>query len=190
MEADWEVEIGGGAHVIDALWPGFVDLCGNPERVVEVRETVPFPALGDALVRINATGSPVWTSKCDVWNVDEFDPDELDAPAESALGAKACYVDLLPRNDGQWPAVAEATEWCRKLCLRIREVPLRCARADLIVREAVVSVEKMGLGVTAYVTACGSDLEDAAWRLGSALAALADSIAPKAPPAAGASKLQ
>ena len=26
MEADWEVEIGGGAPVIDALWPGFVDL--------------------------------------------------------------------------------------------------------------------------------------------------------------------
>ena len=25
MEADWEVEVGGGAAVIEALWEGFVD---------------------------------------------------------------------------------------------------------------------------------------------------------------------
>jgi hypothetical protein len=26
LEADWEFEVGGDAPVIDALWPGFVDL--------------------------------------------------------------------------------------------------------------------------------------------------------------------
>ena len=30
MEADWEVEIGGGAPVIDACWDGYVDLRFNP----------------------------------------------------------------------------------------------------------------------------------------------------------------
>jgi hypothetical protein len=30
MEADWEFEVGGDAPVIDALWPGFVDLRLSP----------------------------------------------------------------------------------------------------------------------------------------------------------------
>ena len=38
MEADWEVEVGGGAPVIEADWPGFVDLRGEPERVNEMEE--------------------------------------------------------------------------------------------------------------------------------------------------------
>ena len=32
MEADWEVEVGGGAPVIEAFWPGFVDLRGGRQH--------------------------------------------------------------------------------------------------------------------------------------------------------------
>ncbi len=32
MEADWEFEVGGDAPVIEAHWPGFVDLRQNPEQ--------------------------------------------------------------------------------------------------------------------------------------------------------------
>ena len=46
MEADWEVEVGGGAPVIEALWPGFVDLRSNPERSGEIDGGCEFPALG------------------------------------------------------------------------------------------------------------------------------------------------
>ena len=35
MEADWEFEVGGDAPVIEARWPGFVDLRRNPERAME-----------------------------------------------------------------------------------------------------------------------------------------------------------
>jgi len=45
MEADWEVEIGRGAPVIDALWEGFVDLSMTPERINEIEEARDFPPL-------------------------------------------------------------------------------------------------------------------------------------------------
>ncbi len=47
MEADWEVEIGGedgdSAPIIDALWPGFIDLRRFPDRVAEITEAAGFP---------------------------------------------------------------------------------------------------------------------------------------------------
>lgn len=190
MEADWEVEIGGGAPVIDALWSGFMDLRLSPERAAEMEEAVRFPALAEMLIRLNADTSPIWTSKCDVWQATEFDPDELDAPRESSRHATACYIDLLPTSDGQWSTHDAATEWCRKLCLQIRAIPLRCARVDLIVREAVVSADKNAFGVTAYLTGCGRTEGDADRMLSAAMAVLADSVLPAAPSAVRASKLQ
>src|ERR1035441_9921794 len=46
-----------------------------------------------------STCCPVWTSKSDIWKIDTadrqaFDPDELDAPAESVSEALSCYIDL------------------------------------------------------------------------------------------------
>jgi len=67
MEADWEVEIGGGAPIIDACWDGLVHLQTAPERAAELPEAADLPRLAEALVRLNAPRSPVWTSKCDVW---------------------------------------------------------------------------------------------------------------------------
>ena len=67
MEADWEIEIGGGAPIIEAHWSGLVDLRVNPERARLLPEAQQLPALCHALVRLNAPASPVWTSKCDVF---------------------------------------------------------------------------------------------------------------------------
>ena len=80
MEADWEFEIGDGAPIIEAAWAGFVDLRRTPERVNELPEVAACPFLAESLVQLNASGSPVWTSKCDFWpevEQDDFDPDEL-----------------------------------------------------------------------------------------------------------------
>ena len=101
MEADWEIEVGGKAPVIEARWPGFVDLRLHPERASQFPEAAELPALAVALAMLNALASPVWTSKCDVWPVvdsAEFDPDELDAPPGCGAHAMGCYVDLLPRR--------------------------------------------------------------------------------------------
>lgn len=193
MEADWEIELRSDSQVIDACWPGFVDLRLAPERVTELSETNEFQALAVALVRLNAQVSPVWTTKCDLWKVDAFDPYELDALLESADNAiaAACYIDLLPRSDQQWHLPVEAVAACKHLCAELHVVPLRNCRADLIIRRAVIApVVDNNLGVTAYLTACGATPNDANAQLGLALAAFADSVVAAGSPVAGSSKLQ
>ena len=179
MEADWEFEVGGATPVIEAHWAGFVDLQRAPERARLLAEAVQLPALGHTLAKLNAPGSPVWSSKCDFWQhleAEEFDADELDAPPESAACAMGCYIDLLPRSDRQWrlPAMVEAI--CRRLCATLRAVPLRCCRVDLIIRRAFITPDLMDFGITAYLTSCGASPAGAAGTLEAALAAFADAF--------------
>jgi hypothetical protein len=177
MEADWEIELGQDAPVIDACWPGLVDLRNSPERVIELAEVQRFPALAGALLRLNAPTSTVWTAKCDVWTAESFDRYELDAPPELAITAKACYVDLLPRRLDQWSTPHQAEDACRKLCTTLQAIPLRCCRVDLIVRMAILTPAVHGLGVTAYVTACGSSEAEVMSTLADGLIALTDAVA-------------
>ncbi len=169
MEADWEIEIGGNAPVIDALWEGFVDLRREPERAQKLSETSGVPGLADALARLNSPSSPCWTSKCDVWQADAFDVDELDAPLGTGTLALACYIDLLPSSDQEWPAPEAAVAACRWLCASLREYRLRSCRIDLIIREARLVQETAKLGITVYLTSCGSTYSDAAATLDQAL---------------------
>lgn len=186
MEADWEFEVGGDAPVIEACWKGFVDLRWTPERADDQQrlardlpEAAQFPALATTLEKLNGRCSPVWTSKCDFWpevQPGEFDPDELDAPAGSRDRAMGCYIDLLPKSDLQWPFPQVIEAACKQWCDRMHAVVLRCCRVDLVIRRALIAPELMDTGITAYVTACGSDADEAKERLGSALAVFADAL--------------
>jgi hypothetical protein len=183
MEADWEFEMGAdaavgvAAPVIEAHWLGFVDLRLAPACALDLPETVEFPALGEALAKLNSADSPVWTSKCDLWEhlqPDEFDPDELAAPPGCAAHAMGCYIDLLPKNDQQWPFPAMAAADCKRVCSLLRAIPLRCCRADLVIRRAFITPDLMELGITVYVTSCGESLAEAARTFQAALAAFTD----------------
>jgi hypothetical protein len=176
MEADWEVEIGGEAPVIQAHWAGFIDLRQAPDCAGHLPEAAHLPALADTLLRLNSASSPVWTSKCDVWHPDTFDPDELDAPPGERNVAIACYIDLLPRDEKPWPGPEHAVAACKSLCARLRPFALRGCRADLIVRRAFIPPGLLDLGVTAYFTACSTTSADAAAVLAAALAAFAHSL--------------
>jgi hypothetical protein len=184
MEADWEFEAGGDAPVIDACWPGLVDLRHEPERAWDLPETAHFPALAATLAKLNAAASPVWTSKCDLWphlEAGEFDPDELDAPPGCSAHAMGCYIDLLPCSGRQWLPPERAAAWCKRLCGLLRPVPLRCCRADLVIRRAVLTPnptdpERVDLGVTAYLTSCGASPAEAAQALAGALSAFANAL--------------
>ena len=181
MEADWEFEVGGDAPVIEAQWAGFVDLQRHPERAVDLPEAAQFPALAAALAQLNAADSSVWTSKCDYWphlEAGEFDPDELDAPPGCTDHPMGCFIDLLPKSDQQWalPAIVEKT--CKRICGLLNAVPLRCCRADLVIRRAFISPDLMELGVTAYLTSCGESPAAAAKTLETALAAFTDALGP------------
>jgi hypothetical protein len=162
--------------VIEAQWPGFVDLRLHPEQALQLPEAAQLPALAEALANLNALASPFWTSKCDLWQVvdlAEFDPDELDAPPSCSAHAIACYIDLLPKGGRQWTLPAEAAAACKRVCSLLRAVPLRCCRVDLVVRRALIAPGQKELGITAYLTACGPSSAEAAQTLEVALAAFA-----------------
>lgn len=182
MEADWEVEIGGGAPVIEAGGPGWIDLRTQPERVSEIAEAAGFAALGKLLTALNGAASPWWTSKCDLW--------------QEETGELACYVDLLPvegRVFGEWQ---QAESFCRAFVARLGAEPEHRGSADdaevsvdLVIRAAIAG-EVEGFGITAYLSARGTDGADAAAALSAALDAFADALAAVASPAPGGSKLQ
>jgi len=189
MEADWEFEVGPdaagqAAPVIEAAWTGFIDLEREPERARELPETAQMPGLAEALIRLNQTASPVWTSKCDVWprlDAGDFDPDELDAPPGSYAHAMGCYIDLLPRASRQWLEPETTAAECKRLCHLLRALPLRCCRADLIIRRAIIpqiasELKPQSLGVTAYLTSCGATQEAARQTIQAALSALVDAL--------------
>jgi len=197
MEADWEVEIGPGAPIVEAFWPGFVDLRSEPRRIGEIEEATRFPELAKALLQLNGQGSGnqpapiddaenglVWTSKCDIWRLnsrsdsdqtDQIDPDEMDAAPEESVVGLACYVDLLPRSKNGFGEFDKAEKWVRAKVGRLRKTPVRCCRADLVVRVAAIGTRD-GFAVTAYISACGADDHAAGLAFGSALAAFVSAI--------------
>jgi hypothetical protein len=189
MEADWEFEVGSdaaglAAPVIEAAWAGFIDLEREPERARQLPEAAQLPGLAEALIRLNAAASPVRTSKCDLWpslKAGEFDSDELDAPPGSSAYAMGCYIDLIPRGARQWFQPETAAAVCKELCRNLRAIPLRCCRADLIIRRALIAPDTpdqdpIRLGVTAYLTSCGESPPEAVHTLQGTLAALADAF--------------
>ena len=175
MEADWEIEIGGDAPVIDACWPGFVDLRSAPEKAFQLMEVIEFPALASALAAFNSHDS-LFTVKCDVWPVNTIDPLELDAPTESAVHALACYIDLLRRDAQLWTDPRVAIGWCKRVCAALQAFSLGCSRVDLVTRSAIGAEGQDTVGVTSYVAACGQTKEAAKAGLGLALKMLAECI--------------
>jgi hypothetical protein len=164
MVADWEFEIGGDAPVIEAWWAGFVDLRRSPASIVEIPEAIEIPVLGDALICLNNPHSLVWTSKCGLWTSDEpdqFDADEFGAPSGSTAFTHGCYIDLLPRNQEQWPNPDAVAATCKSWIAKLLRLPLRSCRADLIIRRAFTPPERMHLAVTAYLTGSGSTAGEA-----------------------------
>lgn len=178
MEADWEIEIGEDAPVIDAEWSGLIDLRAKPERVNEVSECAGFTALRQTLLILNGAQSAVWSSKCDLWVVEDFaqfDRDEFDA-GESDTHAVTCYIDLLPRERAAWKKAESAIQYCSEVVEQLKTVAVKAARVELILRRAIFAEGDVATGITAYVTGCGENVEAARVQLGDALEALTKAL--------------
>jgi len=189
MEADWEVEVGGGAPVIDALWPGFVDLRLHPERIGEIQEAVDFPPLAGLLRTLNGASSLLWTAKCGLW-----EPGAAELTGAAIEGgvtqvALACYVDMLPLEGRVFVHWQQAETFCRQWVASLVTVNLPDCRVDLVVRLAVAGGLE-GFGITAYLGAAGPSRSAASETLRTVLALFADAIPSVVPPATSASKLQ
>lgn len=185
MEVDWEIEVGGGAPIIEVLWPGFVDLRrssetytilnSDPDRLTEIVEAAAFPPLGTLLRALNTQSSPVWTSKCDLW---EPSPIEFAGPTTIAADIQAAlagYVDLLPLECMVFPSLEQAEMLCREWVGRLSAIDIPLCRIDLIIRQAIAA-EAEGFGITAYLGAAGADSPAAANVLAAAMSAFAAAI--------------
>jgi hypothetical protein len=190
LQADWEIEIGGDAPVIDASWFGFVDLRNQPECAAALPEVRLLPSLAPALVRLNTPYASFFTAKCDVWPLDRIDPLEFEASSESSKFALACYIDMVPRDPELWARHEQAIPWCEAFCARLHVATLPNCRADLILRRAILASDRHTCGLTAYLAACGANAEAAHTQLAAALAVFVDTVAPADPPTEGDSKLQ
>jgi hypothetical protein len=177
IDADWDVEIGGGAPVMEALWSGpdgavgFVDLRGHSEEIGKIAEAAAFAPLADLLLALNSAESPVWTAKCDVW--------------EPEAGAKALYIDMLPWMGTVFAEWRQAEGFCRELVARLEAADERGAdgSVELVIRQAIAG-EKEGFGVTAYLSA------KSAAELVATMADFADAVAGWGAPTKADSKLQ
>lgn len=184
MEADWEIEIAPDAPVIDAHWEGFLDLRIHPHAVAGLPEVQQFPALGDALLRLNGVitkdrskpiASPFWTAKCDLWTPESVDPYEMEASLIQSSVTRACYIDLVPVSAAAFHSWRTLEQTAREVVARLRSIALCCCRADLVLRHAVADRDN-GFGVTAYITACGNDFAACNQTLEAALNAFVDAI--------------
>ncbi len=196
MEADWEFEVGGGAPVIEAHWPGFADLRRHPQRIEEIQEAVAFPPLAALLQLLNGDDSPLWTAKCDLWEpqAQERAAELSDAAADPVLrAALACYVDLLPLAGEVFAQPQQAEAFCQEWVARLEAAPLpEChpdCRVDLVIRQAIAGHAE-GFGVTAYLSAEGRDPDAAAAALADTLVAFAGAIPGHAAAENPTSKLQ
>lgn len=167
MEADWSVEIGPGLPVIDVAWNGFVDLRSLPERIAAIEEARRHPAIREALLALNTGGSPVFTTKCDCWTLDnnEIDPDEFATSRETAHTGFASYIDVADIEPGRFASFELHEQQARTIASALHMVDLLQGRVDVVVRAAVLR-EQNGFGLTLYAAGCGATEADAraAWQ--------------------------
>ncbi|HEY0758987.1 MAG TPA: hypothetical protein VGD59_07015 [Acidisarcina sp.] len=152
-------------HFVDLAETGSNPLASSSARVEQIAEARDHPVLASALTRLNAAGSRVFTSKCDVWELasEEIDPSEFDAAGVSDFGM-ACYVDVVFRDAVEVASFAWQEGWMRRTVERLRAIRLRCAAVELVLRGAEIH-GCAGFAVSVYVSGCGASRagSQAAW---------------------------
>ncbi|HEV2280544.1 MAG TPA: hypothetical protein VGS02_20360 [Acidobacteriaceae bacterium] len=169
MEADWAAEVGPDLPVIEADWPGLVDLRSDPEAVERIPEAADYAALRNALLQLNAPESPVRTTKCDVWTLttQEIDPLEFGCSSGSELVGLACYIDLVAVEPALFGSFDRLEAWARRAVKEMRDAAA-AGRVDLVIRAARAAGGE-GFAMTLYAAGCGADTASAQASWASAL---------------------
>lgn len=146
MQADFSVELGGDAPVLEIPWRStdplirYYDLKIHPELVSHIPEATAYPELGVFLSRINAAGFPLATAKCDVWSSSEV------APEEEIFGDRkfVSYIDLVFVDQGDRYSFERHEAFAKELCSLLGHAPEIAATVDLVIRHCYYGQENPG----------------------------------------------
>ncbi|OAI56673.1 hypothetical protein AYO50_00360 [Acidobacteria bacterium SCGC AG-212-P17] len=136
MQADFSVELGPDAPALEIPWRSddprvrYYDLKNHPELVQQIPEVIAFPELGAFLTRMNATGFPLATAKCDTWLSNEVDPEE------EVFGDRkfVSYVDLIFVDEADQRSFEKHEAFSRELCRLLSHAPEIAATVELVIR--------------------------------------------------------
>jgi hypothetical protein len=143
MQADFSVELGGGAPALEIPWrsndPGvrYYDLKIHPELVVQIPEARAYPELASFLSRINVAGSPLATAKCDVWSSSKVDPEE------EIFGDRkfVSYIDLIFVDQSDRYSFEKHESFVQELCRLLGHTPEIAATIELVIRHCYYDQE-------------------------------------------------
>ncbi|GAA3751838.1 hypothetical protein [Terriglobus aquaticus] len=179
---EWSTAIAAEDPVLVVPWQSpdgqlrWVDLREDDFAMDEIREADEHPALLSALRALNSARSPVFTAKCDVWAMEaeelEATRDDLLLEPEQAEAGVACYLDLLWRDRGIFASRHRTEQVLHRLDRMIEELPGSLAKAEAVVRPAVVELEGAvaeGYCLSLYVKGVGVDATEADERWSAAL---------------------
>ena len=191
MFADWSVECGAEDPLLVVPWsaapderssptlgPHFIDLRDNPYDLDQIPETELHPPLLQALRALNASRSPVFTAKCDAWEIAPGELAELlfelapDPP--DLIHGFASYIDLIVRERSLFVSFHQHEQLLHRLIRHAALLDLPYAALHCILRPALVDLTgpQEGFALTLYVKALGAEPADAYRNWAEALASV------------------
>jgi hypothetical protein len=186
MFSEWSVECSADDPVLVVPWtdpndPGcrFFDLRENPDELDWLEEAMQYPPLLHTLRALNATRSPVFTAKCDVWTMtpDEVEPlrHELDLIPEDAPAGIAGYIDLLWRERSIFVSFHQHEQLLHRIGRLTAPLDHPYAALECTLRPALVDLSgpQEGFAISLYIKALGHDPQAAEERWAAALTDMA-----------------
>lgn len=177
MLTDWSALCSPEDPVLVVPWSdstgklSWVDLRANPYDFDLIPEAVQYPALLQALRALNATRSPVFTAKCDVWSLAEQELADLhlemgneEVDSRAGMGS---YIDLVWRERSTFASAAQLQQWIGRMLRLAAALDHPTAVVECILRPALLDFEQPqeGYAVSLYVKALGRERDEAlaAW---------------------------
>jgi hypothetical protein len=136
MHADFSVELGRDDAALELPWNStdpavrYYDLKNHPELLQQIPEAMAYPELGAFLARINATGFPLATAKCDAWRSREV------APEEEIFGDRkfVSYIDLVFEREAERCSIEKHEAFAKDLCRLLGQAPEIPAAVEVVIR--------------------------------------------------------
>lgn len=183
MLSEWSVECSADDPVLVVPWADpndparhFVDLRENPDDLDWLEEAQQYPPLVHVLRALNASRSPVFTAKCDVWPMAAEEIEslrmELDLIPEDAPVGIASYIDLLWRERSVFVSFHQHEQLLHRITRLASPLGHPYAMLECTLRPALIDFTgpQEGFAISLYLKALGHNGEAAEERWAGALA--------------------